>query len=517
MELPLEPRTTKEDPSSETLGFITELVIRMAEPGGLSSRLPSLLEFIGQNLGTSRITLSLNEEKGTQEFSWINNQLEGLEPQTILQFGSKENGDDSWIKFYVPEGSEDNRALYVLVSTLMEKALATHQLIQAEYSQRQLAESINDISKILTSTLDRDELFSLFLDQLEKMIPYDSANVMLLRNGLLHMHAARGYPVDSSTIYFDPQETFPLEDVLAGNKPYIIEDTRKAPRWIVAPTGGHIRSWMGVPLRVKGNVVGLFSIDKSIPNFFTAKHAQLASALSKYASLALDNALLFTQVQEAHEQLRALSARIVEAQEKERQKIAMELHDHTGQALLALRAELRVLQHHSLNQPEQAIQQIEYLDQIVLELSKDLSQLAYDLRPPTLTALGLISALEEYITDFSRRMDVQADFVHESEFSRLPEEVELVCYRIVQEALTNLVKHAQANKVEITLNEKDGTLTLVVKDNGIGFTNSMQRTRRGFGLLGIRERLLQINGALEIHSQPGKGTELIVTIPVPNR
>jgi signal transduction histidine kinase len=334
------------------------------------------------------------------------------------------------------------------------------------------------------------------------------------------MHAARGYdvfsgPVDISEITFIPNKTFLMKDVLMGSKPVILKDTHRSPEWTWAPCGEHIRSWMGVPLLVKGNVIGLFSIDKSTPNFFTEKHAQLASALSKHAALALDNALMYAQLQDAHEQLRGLSAKIVDVQEKERQKIAMELHDHAGQALLALRAELKVLRHNLLTSEEKSQAQIDYLDQIVIELNQDLEQLAYDLRPPTLNALGLVSALDQYVADFGRRMQVETEFVHDDNIPRLPEGIELVCYRIIQEALTNSGKHARATRVEVTINQFKDTIFLVVKDNGVGFGNQDTNGQHGFGLIGIRERLKQIQGSLQINSRPGEGTELVVSIPVP--
>lgn len=305
-----------------------------------------------------------------------------------------------------------------------------------------------------------------------------------------------------------------MNDVLMGTQPIILTDTQKSPQWTWAACGEHIRSWMGVPLRVKDNAIGLFSIDKSIPNFFTDKHAQLASALAKHAALVLDNALMYTQLQAAHKQLRGLSAKIIEAQEKDRKKIAMELHDHAGQALLALRAELQVLRHNLIKSPDKAQAQIDYLDQIVLELNKDLEQLAYDLRPPTLNALGLVSALKQYIADFGHRMKIHADFTYDADIPRLSEEIELVCYRTVQEALTNFAKHAHADRVEVTINYFEDKIYLVVKDNGVGFRNQESNGRRGFGLMGINERLADIQGSLDVHSQPEKGTELVVTIPV---
>ena len=508
--------------TNEVAEFLTHLMVRFSEAGEFSAQLPEILQEVGEFLNAQRITMSFQSRgASTQEISWVSNRGVGDESTSIFHARLPKSGAKNSIHVCMPASSSVQEPVFQLIATLIDHQLATGQTIQAEHSQRLLAESINQISEILTSTLDREELLSLFLDQLETLVPYDTANVMVLQDGLLYMHAARGYgdfsaPVDISKITFVPNKTFLMNEVLMGTQPVILNDTHNSPQWTWAPCGEHIRSWMGVPLRVKGSAIGLFSIDKSIPNFFTEKHAQLASALSKHAALVLDNALMFSQLQDAHNQLRGLSTRVTRAQEKERKKIAMELHDHAGQALLALRAELQVLRYNLTKSPEKGQQQIDYLDQIVLDLNRDLEQLAYDLRPPTLNALGLVAALKQYIWDFGQRMQIQADFVYDTDIPRLAEEIELACYRTVQEALTNSAKHAHANRVEVTINYFRDNIYLVVKDNGVGFINKGSNGRRGFGLLGIRERLADIHGSLEVHSQHEEGTELVVTIPVGN-
>jgi signal transduction histidine kinase len=506
--------------TNEVAEFLTHLILRFTEAGGFSTQLPEVLQEVGEFLNAQRITMSFHSgNSGTQEISWVSHREFSENDVLIYHARLPKSGASNAIHFHIPSSGEAREPVCQLIATLIDTQLAAGHEIQSEHSQRLLAESINQISKILTSTLDRDELLSLFLDQLEELVPYDSANVMLLQDGLLYMHAARGYgefsaPVNISKITFIPNKTFLMNDVLQGTQPVILHDTHKSPQWTWAPCGEHIRSWMGVPLRVNDRVIGLFSIDKSTPNFFTDRHAQLASALSKHAVLVLDNALMYAQLQDAHTQLRGLSARIISAQEKERKKIAMELHDHAGQALLALRAELQVLRHNLVKNPGKVQEQIDYLDQTVLELNKDLEQLAYDLRPPTLNALGLISALKQYIVDFGKRMKIEAVFTHDTDIPRLSEEIELVCYRTVQEALTNFAKHAKADHVEVTINYFQDKLYLVVKDNGVGFDNQDVNGRRGFGLLSITERLADIQGSLDVHSQPEEGTELVVTIPI---
>ncbi|MCL5429809.1 MAG: GAF domain-containing sensor histidine kinase [Chloroflexi bacterium] len=503
---------------SEITESISRLTVGYPAEDNFTSALSSTLEAVGQFTRAQRVTLTLQTSAGPQEISWTNKHASEPAGGRIFHARLMKSGPNNHMHFYFSDLEDQGESLYVLIATLIDSQLALGQVLQAEHSQRLLAESINQISKILTSTLNRDEVLSLFLDQLETLVPYDSASVMLLQDGLLYMHAVRGYenysgPINISKVSFFPHQTYLMNEVLTGTQPVILHDARKSPEWRWTPFGEHIRSWMGVPLRVKGNAIGLFSIDKNTPDFYTDKHSQLASALAKHAALALDNASLFADLQEAHKRLQSLSDKIIGAQEKERQKIAMELHDQSGQALLALRAELQVLRYNLLQNPKKAQDQISYLDQIVVDLNTDLERLAYDLRPPALNALGLVSALEQYITDFSRRMKIRTDFASDTGNLRLPAEIELVCYRIVQEALTNVAKHAHADHVDITINYFEDVLYLVVKDNGSGIQD--RKGRRGFGLLGIRERLAQIQGLLEIHSQPSEGTEMVVTIPVP--
>jgi|YNPBryantNP2012_1023418.scaffolds.fasta_scaffold08160_2 signal transduction histidine kinase len=400
----------------------------------------------------------------------------------------------------------------------LSNAWQTSEKIKEEHAERVLAESLRKVAQVLNASLDMEEVLSRILDQLKLLIPYDSANVMLLEDGVLRMHAARGYqefsgPVDMSGIRFVPEHTALMMEVLTGDQPVIQSDTTLLSDWLWVPCGKHIRSWMGVPLRVKGQAIGLFSIDKSIPNFFTSKHGEMAMALAAHAALALDNARMFARICEAQEQLRGLSARVMEAQEQERQSIAAELHDHAGQALLGLRAELQVLKR-KLTDNHEALSQVETLDAIIMEISHDLRRLAHNLHPPLLTDLGLIPALEQHVEEFSRRFNLPVKFEVDKTDNdiRLPQTVELACYRVVQEALTNLAKYARAKMVRISLVITSGHVRLSVVDDGVGI--SRHNRQKGFGLVGMRERVMAVGGELQVWSQAGRGTRLEVEIPL---
>ncbi len=401
-------------------------------------------------------------------------------------------------------------------------ALVTSERIKEERAGRVLAESLRKVAQVLNASLDMEEVLSHILDQLKLLIPYDSANVMLLEDGVLRMHAARGYqefsgPVDMTGIRFVPESTALMMEVLTGGQPVIQQDTALLSDWLWVPCGRHIRSWMGVPLCVKGRAIGLFSIDKSIPGFFTPKHGEMAMALAAHAALALDNARMFEQIREAQDQLRGLSTRIMEAQERERRSIAAELHDHSGQALLGLRAELQVLKR-SLADHREILPQIEALDEIIMEISHDLRELAHNLHPPLLADLGLIPALEQHVEEFSRRFNVpvKLEVDKTDDDIRLPQAIELVCYRVVQEALTNLAKYAQAKNARISLVVTPCHVRLSVVDDGVGFSGHSQGRKRqkGFGLVGMRERVMAVGGELQVWSQAGRGTRLEVEIPL---
>jgi signal transduction histidine kinase len=416
---------------------------------------------------------------------------------------------------------EERQALARAACGLIDTHIAGRIAFAEERSQRLLAESLVEISRVLNSSLDLEQVLEQILERLAGLVPYDSASVMLLSGGQLYMHAATGYrdstgPMDVSKISFVPSQTAMMDEVMAGDEPLIIPDTREIPNWLWTPSGEHVRCWLAVPLQVKGQVIGLFSIDKFIPNFFTARHAQLAKALGAHAALALNNARLFAEISAAQEQLQGLSAKVIEAQEAERQKIAVELHDQAGQALLGLRAELQILRHHVPSDPETALEQINYLDAVVLEISQDLRHLAHDLHPPILTELGLEPALEQYVEEFGRRMSmpVTFEYLHDRQMIRLPANIELICYRIVQEALTNLAKHARATRVKVSLDLEPELLKLTVIDDGIGFKPNAKRDVDRFGLIGMRERVTAVGGQLQIFSQPGRGTQVAVTIPL---
>jgi len=222
---------------------------------------------------------------------------------------------------------------------------------------------------------------------------------------------------------------------------------------------------------------------------------------------------LESRVKQRTEELRRLSGSVMSSQEKERTAIARELHDELGQMLTALRFEAvwmwERFRESDRNAAERALDMRGLIDKSIDEVRG----MSIRLRPGVLDDLGLIAALEWYTTDFEKRTGIACSFSH-SNVDDVQETLATAAYRITQEALTNVARHAQASHTRVALVRWDGMLTLSVTDNGKGFDSDSQKDVADFGLIGMRERSSLAGGTLEIHSLPGDGTEVIFRVPI---
>ncbi len=218
------------------------------------------------------------------------------------------------------------------------------------------------------------------------------------------------------------------------------------------------------------------------------------------------------ELQLSREQLQTLSRRLVESLENERRAIAQELHDESGQALTVLRLGLGQLRR-SMPAGEETRQRVEELERIVAGVMENLHRLSANLRPASLDRYGLVAALEQFTGDFQDHGGLRVDFISAGlDVERLPSAVETALYRIVQEAVTNAARHAQATRVGVILEKRGERVVAVVEDNGRGFDVDEALRRGQLGLLGMRERAEMLGGTLSIESAPGSGTAVFVEI-----
>jgi two-component system, NarL family, sensor histidine kinase UhpB len=208
-----------------------------------------------------------------------------------------------------------------------------------------------------------------------------------------------------------------------------------------------------------------------------------------------------------------LLARLVFAQEDERRRIAREMHDQFGEQLTALGRGISALKEACGDRADLRTK-VEALEAIARQLDRDVDQLVWELRPTALDDLGLRAALANYLQDWSARVGISAE-LHTSGLldDRLASETETTLYRIAQEALTNVAKHAQAKNVDVILERRSDSVLLIVEDDGVGFeppAGNGGRSGQGFGLLGMQERAALVGASLQIESAAGKGTTVFV-------
>jgi two-component system sensor histidine kinase UhpB len=201
---------------------------------------------------------------------------------------------------------------------------------------------------------------------------------------------------------------------------------------------------------------------------------------------------------------------ILRAQEKERARVARELHDETGQALTSVLLGLKPLEQTATTDEERAT--IASVRELVVSTLQNVRRLAVELRPSALDDFGLVPALERLAETFREQTGLHVDLEAQLGVERLPAEVETALYRIVQEGLTNVFKHAGATRVSILLTRRDGTVAAVVEDDGSGFDPSVP-PEEGLGLVGMRERVGLVGGRLSVESSEDGGTTLLAEVP----
>jgi PAS domain S-box-containing protein len=389
---------------------------------------------------------------------------------------------------------------------------------EAEQRARNIADSLREATVVLTRSLDRETVLVTLLDRLRRMVPFDRASVMLLEEASrVSVRAVfdgdRVVPLPTEArSEFDPTDHPVVHGILKTGTPVLIADVRAYPNWSLPTDLSHEASWMGVPLFARGDVAGLFSLSKREAGYFNEEHVRLAEALSSQASVAVENAVLFEQMQASAARMQLLSRRLVDVQESERRNIARELHDEAGQALASLRIGLRLLER-EIDEGGSVTGLVAELMQRTDAVIDGLHRLGADLRPASLDHLGLEAALRQYSRSAAAKFGLAVRFKARGFTSeRLPSVVETALFRVVQEAITNVVRHAHATQVDVLARRHGDRVTVMVEDDGVGFDPAQVKSADHLGLLGLKERAEALGGTLSVESTPGAGTTVVVEV-----
>ncbi len=238
-------------------------------------------------------------------------------------------------------------------------------------------------------------------------------------------------------------------------------------------------------------------------------------AATQQLGLSIEHARLSKEAQDREKLLANLLHQVVEAQEAERKRIARELHDASGQSLTALSLGLRGVESLLAKEQNAVAKQVHELGIMSTQALGELRQIIADLRPSHLDDLGLIPALRWYLSKTEERHALHTRFEVSGKTMRLPAECETILFRITQEAITNVIKHADASEVLVRLNIELPQIKLSIEDNGKGFSPAQVLNQKpslsGWGILGMQERVALVGGSVHFDSEPGRGTKISIT------
>jgi signal transduction histidine kinase len=412
-----------------------------------------------------------------------------------LYLSEKQSGEDF---------TDEDKELVMLLAGQAAVAIENARLYEASTRWSRQLQSLQEVGNALATETDLEKLLDLVVRRLRELL---SARVVALAlpsggdtlrfaavagaEGLLGTTISRSGSKSGAVL--ERRRSERIDSVL--DDPEVHQEVS---RQLAARTG------MWVPLIARDQAIGVLEIhDKEGPDpRFSHDDFRLAETFAARAAVAVE---LSQRV--ARDAVR----RVVQAQELERQRLARELHDETGQALTSILLGLKPLEEALADHPARAAL-AELREQVVSAL-QDVRRLAVELRPAVLDDFGLVPALERLTDSFAEQSDIRVDFHSALGETRLPSEVETTLYRVVQESLTNIVKHAGANNVSVSIAPRGSTVAAVIEDDGAGFDQRAVRGE-GVGLLGMRERLSFVDGRLEIESRPGAGTTIVAEVPL---
>jgi signal transduction histidine kinase len=300
--------------------------------------------------------------------------------------------------------------------------------------------------------------------------------------------------------------------IAATGEPGILPDLESSHGVLNSRIQGRAKSLWGVPLKAKDQVIGVLLIGFSRARDWLPTERDLLKAIADRSALAIDRAGMTDALREREARIAELSAHLLKAQEEERKRISRELHDETGQALMVIRLYLGMLESSVGTRSARAKihETLEVVDRSIEGIRRIIGRLS----PLLLQELGLIAAVRKEAKDLAKSTGVKARVHVPSDFGRLPAPMETAIYRVVQEALHNVAKHANAQTVMIELAREGDNVRLLIEDDGVGISPKPNPARQTFGVSGMRERIATIGGMIKIVSSRGQGTRIEVNVPV---
>lgn len=407
-----------------------------------------------------------------------------------------------WLRGFLYPVLDDAGAVSEVVAMaedITEQVESYHVLEQHVAERTRELSTVLEVAHTVASTLDLRPLLGLILDHLKSIVDYSGATIQTLDDEQLTVLDYRG-PLPREKIV---GLRFALErggneySVIHERRPIIADDVHGQTALIRAyhaasgQTPNHVRSWMGVPLLLKERVIGLLTLAFREPNHYTPHHATLALAMANQAAVAMENARLYQQAQHI-------------AAQDERQRLARDLHDAVTQTLFSASLIAEMLPRLWEQDPDAGRRHLEDVRLLTLGALAEMRMLLLELRPSALTDTKLADLLRQLAAALTGRKRLPVTLRLDGDRA-VPPDVQVALYRVAQEALNNIAKHARATAVELRLRSGERGVALSINDNGRGFDTSGIGADH-FGLRIMRERADSIGARLSVRSRPGAGT-----------
>ncbi len=401
--------------------------------------------------------------------------------------------------------TEDDEELTQLLAAQAAVAIENARLYESSTRWLRQLQMLNEIGTALASEIELEPLLALVASRLRELVDARLVLIALPRGGAMTVAAAEGeaaYGVVGMQLEFGGSKAGRvLERRRSERVDSVLEDPevdQQAARRI------GVLSALYVPLIARGQAIGVvIAHDKLGSNpAFSDDDLRLAESLADRAAVAVD---LSERVS------RDALARALAAQEQERKHLARELHDETAQALTSILLGLKPLERSAATPDDRAA--VATLRELVVSTLQGVRRLAVELRPSALDDFGLETATERLVSTFRESTGLRVDLETRLGEVRLPTEIETILYRIVQEALANVVKHAEASQVSIVLTQSEHAVTAVIEDDGRGFDPNATGDD-ALGLVGLQERIALVGGRLRIESSQGAGTTIAAEVPI---
>ena len=402
------------------------------------------------------------------------------------------------------EFSAADEELTQLLAAQAAVAIENARLYESSTRWLRQLESLNEIGNALASEVELGPLLDLVARRMQELV---EGRIVLIalpdgEGGLAVAAAAGGEDLVGMRLEAGSTKMGRILERGSSERVDAVVDDPEIDQRLARELG--ITSAIYLPLAVRGKPLGVVAVHDRLGSsaHFDEDDVRLAETLVARAAIAVD---LSERV--SRDALR----RVVDAQELERARLARELHDETGQALTSILLGLKHLD--DVIETDDAREATAALRELVVTTLQDVRRLAVELRPSALDDFGLVPAIERLAGTLAEQSELVVDLEARLGEQRLPAEAETALYRIVQEALTNVVKHASARRVSITLVRKEGFAVVVVEDDGLGFDPRTTRTG-SLGFVGMRERVELVGGRLTVESAPGAGTTIAAEVPV---